>query len=36
MTMALNSWPPSHAPPPGDTFCSMIAILASGASFESS
>jgi hypothetical protein len=36
MTMAENSWPPSHAPPPGDTFCSMIAMRASGAILDSS
>lgn len=29
-TIADMSWPPSQAPPPGETDCSMIAILSSG------
>ena len=27
MTIAEKSWPPSHAPPPGETDCSMMAIF---------
>ena len=30
MTRAEKSWPPSHAPPPGATPCSMMATLTSG------
>jgi hypothetical protein len=33
--MAENSWPPSQAPPPGATPCSMMATLISGC-FDSS
>lgn len=35
MTMALKSWPPSHAPPPGETEASMMAILRSGRALPS-
>ena len=35
MTMALKSWPPSQAPPPGETEASMMAILRSGRDLQS-
>merc|ERR1712072_1302040 len=33
ITMALKSWPPNQAPPPGATPASMMAILRSGRAF---
>ena len=35
ITMALKSWPPSQAPPPGETEASMMAIFRSGRALPS-
>ena len=35
ITIALKSWPPSQAPPPGETEASMMAILRSGRALPS-